>query len=592
MTKHPLITIGIPTYNRSMWLEQSIASCLQQTYPNIEVVVSDNASTDDTSVMIKRLNDPRIQYIRHNKPLPPYVNWNSCWKNVNSQYMTYLSDDDLLEPTFLSTLMEEVHRHPDAALYRTGLRCIDAKGNVKWEHLNYPYLETPEQFMFERIRNRRHQFLPGFLFKTDEIRAVNGFLDNGLPAMLFLDDFLWFRLAFRGASVVSVNKALWNYRQHDMQYGGKPLDIAAFAKHVPHYISLLSILARHSGCSNNTLSFLESHYGREMIESRIVHEKARENVRSVGEPVPKKRWKEMWTRIPMYLMQKKSHQKTLTQSLSKPDYKLPKYLTKEENKTISVDVDKIRKFKNLHKGQRCFIVGNGPSLNQTDLTKLQNEISFGVNGIFLKTDEVGYVPNYYSVCDSFVIEENAERINSYDVKQHKFFPSFFRKFINVKSRKNVSFFMLNRGFNEVTSPNYAIPRFSADCSERIYDGQTVTYVNLQLAYYMGFTEVYLIGVDFSYVIPDSAIVNGCNITSTEDDPNHFDKNYFGKGRSWHDPVLHRVIRNYQFADLVFKWDDRQVFNATKGGKLEAFKRVDYDSLFVQSCGRGTKGENS
>lgn len=284
-------------------------------------------------------------------------------------------------------------------------------------------------------------------------------------------------------------------------------------------------------------------------------------------------------------MQKKHHQKTATPAKASPAYEIPEYLLKEENRSIPVDGDRIRQFKDLHKGQRCFIVGNGPSLNQTDLSKLKDEITFGVNGIFLLSEETGFVPTYYAVCDSFVIEENADQINSLSV-QHKFFPSQFRKFIDPKKRENVSFFMLNRGYNEVTSPNHAIPRFSADCSERIYDGQTVTYVNLQLAYYMGFSEVYLIGVDFSYVIPESAIVDGCNITSTEDDPNHFHKDYFGKGRSWHDPVLHRVVRNYQFADLVFKWDGRQVFNATKGGKLEAFERVDYDTLFAPSSGRG------
>ena len=222
----------------------------------------------------------------------------------------------------------------------------------------------------------------------------------------------------------------------------------------------------------------------------------------------------------------------------------------EENRGIPVDLEALRLFKDLHKGQRCFIIGNGPSLNRTDLSKLKNEVTFGVNSIFLMTDLNGFIPTYYSVCDSHVIAENVDRILDYPV-QHKFFPSIYRKYIPPNKRTNVSFFMMNRGYNEVTSPNYSIPRFSADISERVFDGQTITYMNLQMAYYMGFSEVYLIGVDFSYVIPDSAIVDGANITSTEDDPNHFHPDYFGKGRSWHDPVLHRVIKNYQFADMVF-----------------------------------------
>ena len=66
-------------------------------------------------------------------------------------------------------------------------------------------------------------------------------------------------------------------------------------------------------------------------------------------------------------------------------------------------------------------------------------------------------------------------------------------------------------------------------------------MNLQLAYHLGFTEVILIGMDFSYAIPDSAVVKGKDITSTDDDPNHFHPNYFGKGKRWHDPELDRVL---------------------------------------------------
>jgi hypothetical protein len=257
---------------------------------------------------------------------------------------------------------------------------------------------------------------------------------------------------------------------------------------------------------------------------------------------------------------------------------VPEYISLEERSDIPWDTKKIASFKDKHLGQRCFIIGNGPSLKKTDLNLLAGEVTFAVNSIFLAFPDTVFRPTYYSVCDSFVIEENTQEICDLTC-EHKFFPSTYRKFIPASARQNVSFFRLNRGFNEKTSPNHGISRFSSDCSERIYDNQTVTYINMQLAYYMGFSEVYLIGIDFSYTIPDSAIIDGCNITSTEDDPNHFHPQYFGKGRSWHDPVLHRVVRGYQFSRLVYEWADRTVYNATVGGKLEVYKRRDYYSLF-------------
>jgi hypothetical protein len=107
----------------------------------------------------------------------------------------------------------------------------------------------------------------------------------------------------------------------------------------------------------------------------------------------------------------------------------------------------------------------------------------------------------------------------------------------------------------------------------------VTIINLQLAYYMGFTEVILIGMDFSYTIPDDAKIDGSNITSMSDDPNHFHPDYFGKGKVWKDPQLDRVLANYRLANLVYESDGRRIVNATPGGKLELFERVPYDELF-------------
>jgi hypothetical protein len=254
----------------------------------------------------------------------------------------------------------------------------------------------------------------------------------------------------------------------------------------------------------------------------------------------------------------------------------PPYWSKEEYHGNPVDKNKLRMLHNKHAGERCFIVGNGPSLNEMDLLKMQNDVSIAVNGIFYKTDETGYCPTYYVVEDRCVMADNRARINSYEAGL-KLFPSYY--YDQVTQRKNTAFFQMNRGFYEKTSPNFEIPRFSTDFSERAYCGQSVTYINLQLAYYLGFSEVYLIGIDFSYEIPESAIINGHVIESTEDDPNHFHPDYFGKGKKWNDPKLHNVLKNLELAKMVFEWSGRRVFNATKGGKLEVFERRDYDALF-------------
>lgn len=240
------------------------------------------------------------------------------------------------------------------------------------------------------------------------------------------------------------------------------------------------------------------------------------------------------------------------------------------------DTSKLKALHNRFEGKRCFILGNGPSLNKCDLGKLKDEYSFGVNGIFYKTLECGYRPTFYVVEDSHVMKDNVDQINDYDAP-FKLFPIDYKH--HIKNRKNVIFFRMNTGFYQETSPNYCIPRFSADCSKRIYCGQSVTMINLQLAHYFGFEEVYLIGMDFDYKIPDTAQVIGNDIVSHGDDPNHFHPDYFGAGKTWHDPHLDRVLDSYKMMKVIYEATGRRIINATVGGKLEVFDRASYDSLF-------------
>jgi|GEM_PF-1861112 len=271
-----------------------------------------------------------------------------------------------------------------------------------------------------------------------------------------------------------------------------------------------------------------------------------------------------------------------------PEFKnLDYYVEKEFNKSPDPDSERIAAFYNAFKGKRCFIIGNGPSLNKHDLSLLEGEYTFAVNSFFYKTDETGFRPTFFVVEDNAVMKENIERIRAYEVP-FKFFPTNYKGL--HPEGDNVYFFRMNRGFYEKSSPNYCVPRFSTDASKVLYCGQSVTYINLQLAYFMGFTEVYLIGMDFNYQIPSSHKRQGDLIISTTDDPNHFHKDYFGKGKTWKDPKLDRVAVNYRQAKLVYEAVGRKIYNATIGGKLEIFERVDYERLLGEDKGLSSSGQ--
>lgn len=230
-------------------------------------------------------------------------------------------------------------------------------------------------------------------------------------------------------------------------------------------------------------------------------------------------------------------------------------------------------YRDRYRGRRAFIIGNGPSLNRLDLKFLQDEITFGANSIFLNYDKMGFHPSFYVVEDLLVAEDRAEEISNYRGPV-RFFGNYLRYCLSGRDPDTL---WLNVRFRYDEYPGF--PHFSGNALRMLWVGGTVSYLSLQLAYYMGFSHVYLIGFDHSYTIPGDAKISGARIESASDDPNHFHPGYFGKGYRWHDPQVDRMERAYLRAKEAYESDSRKIYNASYGGKLEVFPRVDYLSLF-------------
>ena len=227
---------------------------------------------------------------------------------------------------------------------------------------------------------------------------------------------------------------------------------------------------------------------------------------------------------------------------------------------------KIRKFHNKHKGQRCVIIGNGSSLNQMDLSFLKHEICFGLNKIYLGFERFNFVPNYYVAVNELVIKQSVEAINK--ITCPKFISN--RGIPYFKTYKDDLIFMK-------TYP-YSGDMFSKSPDLAVNEGCTVTYVAMQLAYYMGFNELILIGVDHHFKTqgkPHQEIV------SEENDPNHFDPNYFGKGISWNLPDLPNSEKHYKIAKTVFEESGRRIIDATLNGYCQIFTKRDYREIFKE-----------
>ncbi len=231
---------------------------------------------------------------------------------------------------------------------------------------------------------------------------------------------------------------------------------------------------------------------------------------------------------------------------------------------------RLLRYRDLHLGQRAFIIGNGPSLKNTDLSLLRKDVTSGVKSIFLNDQH--FLPTYYVLEDYLVAEDRAKQIQA--IKGPVKFWGNYLKYC-MDNAEDVIWCNVRVRYDDY--PDF--PRFSTDAVRELWVGGTVSYLCMQLAYFMGISTVYLIGFDHSYVIPkDVSVIDG-NIISNSSDPNHFSGDYFGKGYRWHDPQVDRMEVAYRKAKLYFEHDGRRIYNATVGGKLELFERVDYRSLF-------------
>jgi hypothetical protein len=233
-------------------------------------------------------------------------------------------------------------------------------------------------------------------------------------------------------------------------------------------------------------------------------------------------------------------------------------------------IRRLAALKDAHKGQRAFIIANGPSLKQTDLSKLKGEITFGMNRIYLMFPEMGFATTYLSVVNDLVIEQTTDDLAA--LPMPKFLCWRARRFFSPEQFAGP----LADKLPTFLYSTYDSPRFSRDVSGRVWEGATVTYVTMQLAFHMGFDEVILIGVDHNYETKGKP---NTTITSTGDDPNHFSGQYFGKGFRWQLPDLETSEIAYRMARQAYEQAGRRIVDATIGGKLTIFEKVDYNTLF-------------
>jgi glycosyltransferase involved in cell wall biosynthesis len=219
----PLVTIVIPTYNRAgSYLRQTLESALHQTYSNIEILISDNCSVDNTTEYIRSITDSRLKYFRHEQNIGPNKNCDFCIAQAKGDYILVLHDDDVIDEDFVDACMRAIDYQAGVGIIRTGTRVIDSNGTVIGEAPNLVGGLPTEAFFRSWFAGKTTIYLCSTLFHTDKLRAI-----GGLRSKHYLHDdamaIVQLATAFGRADVKEVKAS---FRRHNQRDNLSPTDIA------------------------------------------------------------------------------------------------------------------------------------------------------------------------------------------------------------------------------------------------------------------------------------------------------------------------------------------------------------------------------
>ncbi len=173
----PLVTIAIPTYNRAeTYLPQALHSALKQTYSNIEILVADNCSTDNTEKVVKEFHDPRIKYVKHLENIGHYRNTIFCVNEACGEFILMLHDDDLIDYDLIEICLKSIYdTSSDIGIIRVGTRWINSEGDLLKELPNRAEGWALDVFFRSIILGRTGMYLCSTLFNTKRLREIGGF---------------------------------------------------------------------------------------------------------------------------------------------------------------------------------------------------------------------------------------------------------------------------------------------------------------------------------------------------------------------------------------------------------------------------------
>lgn len=175
--KFPLVTVGIPTYNRAIGLERTLKCIIDQTYTNLEIIISDNCSTDPSVLAVLKkyeAQDKRVKFYVQEKNLTIIPNFQFLLDKAAGDYFMWAADDDYWDKNFIEVCVNGMQANADVVLCMTDLKIVDTEGNVKPSKLNRGFMQDNlfvRNFKFVKSTDENKYFFCG-LYRTALVKNI------------------------------------------------------------------------------------------------------------------------------------------------------------------------------------------------------------------------------------------------------------------------------------------------------------------------------------------------------------------------------------------------------------------------------------
>jgi glycosyltransferase involved in cell wall biosynthesis len=540
------ISVVLSNYNGASYLAATLDSILDQDFDDYEAIIVDDASTDGSRDLINSYVDrfpERIRLVVHESNKGQAEGFNSGVLVAQGAIVALMDSDDLWYRHKLSCVWRYFELTPNCVMLQHNLHI--RRGDRPTKRKFRSFLASGNVVDYSRtLAGQVPEFIPtaGLSVRRDALLRV-----MPIPAKFrtCADGFLTRTLMTLG-SIGFVDECWGEYRVHDgnntfgnpafneNRYLADDLIPTLNAYYVAHEVDL-----RLRGGSDEAMSALVRDYVD--VNKRL------------GAAVLKKA------------------------GIYDPLRELYRRLTGKKRLEDIKNCQRIASYRDRHRGERAFILGMGPSLKVEDLDRLAGEVTFACNKIYLAFDRTQWRPTYYSLLDVLVAQNNAEAISKLDLTM--FFSRSCRRYFDKKQA-----LWLTDLAPPVTATGARKYGFSEDAAIGVYGGFTVIYTLLQLAWYMGIREVYLLGVDFNFKFSEVDRTNETcahgDVLMSQGEINHFHPDYRRKGETWTMPQLEKQRLAFSRARDFFEENGGKIYNASRETKLEVFERVSLDDVLA------------